>query len=331
MALPLLSSLLASDALWNPTSIQDLHREYGNIFRHGNRNAASHLWSTYLFDRTTSMSAATMEMMFSGFCAVSGSPTRPSDYTRYRLTLPLVSGGVASGYMYYCCWPCVCDTQDFIRIDTRNVTLAGGEVRQYHWAVVGNPCDDPSALHRPFVQPFHGRGETTLAREAAEVRCDAEGRLIGATLSDHGYPIIAMFFDADVYADADAGVRADGSHTAPPTSSAAIAWATQATPQPGRQSTSPSGVHFQDEYEFGPMCADRAANGYNSGMGEIFRKVASISPVQLKRAEPPALPALPGTPPPPAANASDAAPELASFEVSAHAAAVSSTADTPDA
>ena len=25
------------------------------------------------------------------------------------------------------------------------------------------------------------------------------------------------------------------------------------------------------------MCTDRARNGYNSGMGEIFRKVASIS------------------------------------------------------
>ena len=88
-------------------------------------------------------------------------------------------------------WPCVCDTQDFIRINTKNITLAGGETRRYHFAVVGNPCDDASALKRPFVQPFYGRGETTLEREAAEVRCDG-GRLIGATLSDHGYPIISM-------------------------------------------------------------------------------------------------------------------------------------------
>ena len=85
-------------------------------------------------------------------------------------------------------------SQDFIRVDTKNVTLAHGEVRQYHWAVVGNPCDDVSALHKPFVQPFYGRGETTLAREAPEVRCD-NGKLIGATLSDHGYPIISMIFD----------------------------------------------------------------------------------------------------------------------------------------
>ena len=28
------------------------------------------------------------------------------------------------------------------------------------------------------------------------------------------------------------------------------------------------------------MCTDRARNNYNSGMGEIFRRVASISPVE---------------------------------------------------
>ena len=168
----------------------------------------------------------------------------------------------------YCCWPCVCDTQDFIRVDTRNVTLAGGETRRYHFAVVGNPCDDASRLHAPFVQPFYGRGETTLAREAPEVRCDADGRLIGATLSDHGLPIIAMFFDATEHAAGGGeqlgAVQASGR-----------------APQPGRISSTEAGVKYQDEFEYGPMCAQRAAQGYNSGMGEIFRKVASISPIQI--------------------------------------------------
>ena len=196
--------------------------------------------------------------------------------------------------MYYCCWPCVCDTQDFIRIDTRNVTLRGGEVRQYHWAVVGNPCEDVSALHKPFTQPFYGRGETTLAREAPEVRCDADGKLIGATLSDHGYPIISMFFDAEVVADGWTAVDTDGARAGD------IAPAGSGAPQPGRISRSPSGVSFQDEYDFGPQCKQRADAGYNSGMGEIFRKVAEISPVRLlneadsKAPEGSALP----TPPP---------------------------------
>jgi len=279
MLLPLLPLLAVtadtSAAVWAPSSVRDLHREYNNIFKFGNRNAASHLWSTFLFERAMHMTASTLEMMFSGFCAVSGSPTRPGDYTRYRLTLPVVGGGTASGFMYYCCWPCVCDTQDFIRVDTRNVTLASGESRQYHWAVVGNPCDDPSQLHAPFVQPFYGRGETTLAREAAEVRCDAEGRLIGATLSDHGYPIISMFFDAEVLTGGWTAVDSAGANAAGAHVSAGGA------PQPGRVSRTPGGVAYQDEFEYGPMCAQRAAQGYNSGMGEIFRKVAAISPVRL--------------------------------------------------
>jgi len=263
---------------WAPTNVQDLHREYGNIFKHGNRNAASHLWSSFLFERAEQLSAGTLELMFSGFCVVSGSPTRPGDYTRYRLRLPLVGGGTRLGYMYYCCWPCVCDTQDFIRADTRNVTLADGETRQYHFAVVGNPCDNPAALKEPFTQPFYSRGPTTLEREAAEVRCDANGRLIGAHLSDGGYPIIGMFFDA-----VDDTVPTDASSSSARQLTAAAA---NFVATPGRMRHAPDSVAFQDESEYGPSCADRARNGYNSGMGEIFRKVASISPVVI--APPPA-------------------------------------------
>tara|TARA_B100000524_G_scaffold163056_1_gene83218 strand:- start:256 stop:1167 length:912 start_codon:yes stop_codon:yes gene_type:complete len=249
-------------------TVQDLHREYGNIFRHGNRNAASHLWASFLLERAPQMTAERLELMFSGFCAVSGSPVRPSDYTRYRLSLPLVSGGVRAGYMYYCCWPCVCDTQDFIRVDTRNVTTAEGE-RQYHWAVVGNPCTNPGALDEPFVQPFYQRGETTLRREAPEVRCQG-GVLQGASLSDNGYVIISRFFDADDSSDESAAASDQQQQLT-----------AVRDPTPGRLSESLGGISFQDEAEFGPMCQERAANGYNSGMGEIFRKVAAISPVQL--------------------------------------------------
>ena len=47
-------------------------------------------------------------------------------------------------------------------------------------------------------------------------------------------------------------------------------------PQPGRVRVE-AGVTVQDEYEWKDMCSERAAAGYNSGMGEIFRKVAAIS------------------------------------------------------
>ena len=86
-------------------------REYHNIFKHGNRNAASHLWSSFLLDRAYTMTTERLVRLFHGFCAVSGSPVNPHDYSRYLLTLDNVEGTKNTGYMVYCCWPCVCDTQ----------------------------------------------------------------------------------------------------------------------------------------------------------------------------------------------------------------------------
>ena len=282
---------LSSAADWEHRGVRDLHNAYGEIFKYGNRNAASHLWSTYLLDKAKHLSAAKLEELFGGFCAVSGSPVNPGDWNRYRLNLqrapprslpqlappvpaagapeaagteaaaaaaaaatstevalPAAADGGATppgdssahsvrGYMQYCCWPCVCDTQDFIRIDTKTIMTRDGP-KAYHFAVLGNPCDHEDRLHVPFVQPFDQR-ETTLAREAAEVRCDAEGKLIGATLSDNGFTIITMFFDEKTFGE----------------------------------------LPHQDETVFEGVCKNRADNGYNSGMGEIFRKVAEISPV----------------------------------------------------
>lgn len=255
--------------LWSgaaPSSVpRDLHREYGNIFKHGNRNAASHLWSSFLLDRSYQMDAAKLESMFTAFCAVSGSPVRPSDYNRYRLTLDMVSGGAKrSGYMHYCCWPCVCDTQDFIKVDTKTVLTRDGP-QEFHFAVLGNPCLHREQLEAPFVQPF-GRRKTTLALEAREVRCGPDDELIGATMSDNGYAIISMFFDSE---------------EVPRVSPLALTSTADGVPTPGRMSQDVMGRGFQDEFEWGPKCEDRAAHGYNSGMGEIFRKVAAISPIQV--------------------------------------------------
>jgi hypothetical protein len=276
----------------NP-SVQDLHGEYSSIFKHGNRNAASHRWSSFLLERADQMTVERLEFFFSGFCAVSGSPVRPNDYNRYRLTLPQVmragatttttttfttttASSTATGFMHYCCWPCVCDTQDFIRVDTLNVTSSDGLSRQRHFAVIGNPCDRPEQLEVPFVQPFGRRSTTTIAETAREVRCLEGGILEGATLSDHGYIIIGMFFDA-----------VDGEKRA--------VLQALVDPTPGRVSTVELDVNdnksilFHDEREWAPYCSDRAANGYNSGMGEIFRKVCAISPIPQEALQMPPL------------------------------------------
>jgi len=261
-----LSDTGAVAPVWHGVGPRDLHAEYSNIFRHGNRNAASHLWSSFIFERGAQMTAERFEEVSKGYCAVSGSPTSPHDYSRYRLRLPSVKGtGIrVEGFMYYCCWPCVCDTQDFIKIDTVNVSLANGVVKRYHVAVLGNPCLDGAALDRPFKDIFGWGGETSIRREAPEVRCDSEGNLIGATLSDHGYPIISLFFDSE---------EMDGNSQA----------LSQGSPQPGRLSShEATGLKYQDEFEFRDMCEDRARQGYNSGMGEIFRKVAAVTMIDLK-------------------------------------------------
>ena len=218
----------------------------------------SHLWTSYILDRASVTPAAQIELLFSGFCAVSGSPVYPSDYKRYRLRLKHAVTGVDEvGFMYYCCWPCVCDTWDFIKVDTLTVNTADGP-KVYRFAVIGDPCANEAQLDVPFVQPFDGR-TTTLRRDAPEVRCE-NGRLIGATRTDHGFIAISMFFDAPSEEEEDRGV-----------------W------QPGR--IQQSGGHvFQDDVEYSDMCADRASSGYNSGMGEIFRRVAAITPISTEDA-----------------------------------------------
>jgi hypothetical protein len=99
-------------------------------------------------------------LFFTGFCAVSGSPVRPSDYNRYRLTLPKLGGGLSTGYMHYCCWPCVCDTQDFIKVDTKTVQTADGE-RQYRFLVIGNKHDCPEPITDYYPSP--GTNNSKLA------------------------------------------------------------------------------------------------------------------------------------------------------------------------
>jgi len=256
----------SQDSAWAPASreratVQDLHQEYYAIFRHGNRNAASHRWATFLLDRAGQMTEDRLRLFFGGFCAVSGSPVRPSEFNRYRLTLPQLGGGRSTGYLHFCCWPCVCDTQDYIRVDTKNVTLADGSSRPFHFAVIGNPCDHPEQLAVPFREIFD-RGMTTIADSAREVRCLENGTLEGATLSDHGYIIIGLFFEAE-----DAA-----SHSS--------ALDKLADPTPGRLSPVQGGRgRCHDEREYAPRCEERARNGYNSGMGEIFRKVSAVSPI----------------------------------------------------
>ncbi|CAD7934547.1 unnamed protein product [Amoebophrya sp. A120] len=341
---------------------RDLHRQYHNIFRYGNRNAASHLWVSFLL-KSENMKGyknfAKMEEMFTAFCPISGSPVNPNDYNRYGLALPVVpelavteamelqaaatgAGGTQTssnqdptavvpaasnnnpnasaataapdaillstanaarfGFLHYCCWPCVCDTQDFLRVDSKTITLPVGKnklmEKKYYFVVIGNPCEKQSHLDKQFYQRFDGR-QTTLRREAPEVRCDEDNNLIGATYSDHGYVIIGMFFDSEPvtkvptrYTTEFPKIGDDFSYVQPgrPSYKTVSVSAGDEVKSSSDETAAAVVKHgekrekqlqFMNESDFDQMCAQRKAQGYNSGMGEIFRKVAEIAPIFL--------------------------------------------------
>lgn len=232
---------------WSGTTVEDLWNEYYNIFPTRNRNAAAFRWSSFILDRSWQMDASTFEHLASGYCAVAAAIVKPQQRTRYRLQLPMIGGGVKRGLMYYCCWPCICDTLDFLKVDTKTVQLKGGTSRSYQFVVMGNPCKNPVAMTAPYTDPFNGQ-MTTMSEQAPEVKCDVDGSLQGARMSDNGYIIMAMFFE-------DLG-------------------------QPSMEQSYFEG--FADS-----PCAKRAAGGYQSGMGLVFRKVAGASPISNFVAAPP--------------------------------------------
>lgn len=221
------------------STVDDLSAHYQDIFKTGNRNAASHLWTKFILDRAGKLDAETLTRLFRGFCPVSGSPLPDDPHTRYTMTLPLVGGGRITGISHHCCWPCVCDMQNSVRVDTKTITTTDGP-KQYHVLVIGNPCLHPDRLNQQFVDPF-SQMTTSLQAEAPEVQCASDGGLVGAVLSDHGHPILGMFFTEDV---------TDGH---PP----------------------------EDASKYDGKCAARQASGYNSGMGLIFHKVAVINPISV--------------------------------------------------
>lgn len=62
-----------------------------------------------------------VEMLFSGFCPVSGSPVFPGPNKRYAVALRDKDGRKYSGLAYLCCMPCSCDMEDLIKIDTKTL------------------------------------------------------------------------------------------------------------------------------------------------------------------------------------------------------------------
>jgi len=185
----------------SPT-VDDLWDEYYNIFPSQNRNAASHRWASFILERSKDLNVEVIKQLFRGFCAVSGSPVRPSSYKRYKYTLPLVAGGNATGFLYHCCSPCVCDTEEFIRLDTKTIETKSG-MKQFKFQVIGNPCSSPSfaSIYTTWWNdPFRPGTQSSLAQSAPDVKCNGE-HLEAAVLSDNGNIIVGMMLDEEEFHD----------------------------------------------------------------------------------------------------------------------------------
>jgi len=175
-------------------TVDELHSHYREIFATGNRNAASHLWASFILNGASELRHDELRDLFGGFCPVSGSPVYPSDANRYSYSVGTLAGGEASGTTHHCCAPCVCDTTDMLLVDTKTVQTLDGAA-QYNFLVMGDPCVKADALTTPFVDPFSGSSESLL-NTAPELRC-VSSRLRGATFSDRGGVIVGMLVDGE--------------------------------------------------------------------------------------------------------------------------------------
>merc|ERR1719461_610386 len=259
------AEVIAGNTEWKGKNTDDFFNEYYNIFKSRNRNAASHKWAAFLLDRSMQFDEETFVKYFASFCPVSGSNVYTSDFKRYGMTLKHAanSNHERFGFMYFCCWPCICDTQDFIRYDTKTVRMSNDVEKEFTFVVEPNPCEDEAKLSAEWTEPFRGQ-RTTLFNSAPELKCVEDAKdptkkmLEGAILSDNGYPIIGMLHDSMPMDDSF--MCTDGNSN-----------------QPGRMTDAPNGKgRYQSACEMKRNCERRAQQGYNSGMGMIFRKVAEI-------------------------------------------------------
>jgi len=95
------------------------------------------------------------------------------------LNLPDLNGVQKTGFVHFCCWPCVCDAHDWLKVDPTEIETSEGK-RTFNFLVIGNPCQDSGVI----------------PASAPDVTC-VDGKLEKATYSTNGYAIVGMLQDYD--------------------------------------------------------------------------------------------------------------------------------------
>ena len=140
MYVPLVTIIFLGSAC-NAFTVSQLHGKYNEIFsRAHNRNAASHLWASYILNRSSNLTESEIYNLFGGFCPISGSPVYPSSRNLWqgvRVNSSISRDGFTTGNIHVCCWPCVCDLQALVKSDTLTINTNDG-TKQFTTLVIGN-------------------------------------------------------------------------------------------------------------------------------------------------------------------------------------------------
>jgi len=158
-------------------TVKQLHDAYWTVFpKTKNRNAASHLWSSYVINKVSGThTKEQIYKLFGAFCPISGSIVTPSKYSKWNnLQLRDLSGNVEKGSVHVCCWPCICDLQQFVHTDELKISTKNG-MHSFTALVIGDPCIKPEKI----------------PRAASELTCK-NGVLQGATKSKNGHIVIGL-------------------------------------------------------------------------------------------------------------------------------------------
>jgi hypothetical protein len=219
---------------------EQLHDAYFEIFPSGNRNAASYKWFTYIKNKKEK-EKKTFDFEHLNKFYCPISGSPTGGSTLAKVTLPQAAAqDEKSGSFSFCCSPCVCDMEDFVHVDKVKV-----EGKAYNALVIGNPCSN-----RELILP-DGKLDVTFT--------DPFDTSVKTSLAESAPDVVCECGKGASECTLVNATLSEAGH-----------------PIIGLLHASRAGEDLTAESQ----CASREENGFRSGMGLIFRKVAEINPIE---------------------------------------------------